>query len=76
VVRDDGTIILYSFLGGEQVNVSDADFLLRYANYTRFFTKHFVDAVKNMIKLFPKYLGFLPTKSKFYLAKAFYSKNY
>ncbi|KXN64915.1 NAD(P)-binding protein [Conidiobolus coronatus NRRL 28638] len=45
VVRDDGTIILYSLLGGEQVNVSGADLLLRHINYTGFLvTKHFADA--------------------------------
>ncbi|KXN67389.1 GroES-like protein [Conidiobolus coronatus NRRL 28638] len=35
-VRDDGTIILYSLLGGYQVNVSGADLLLRHVNYTGF----------------------------------------
>ncbi|KXN68852.1 NAD(P)-binding protein [Conidiobolus coronatus NRRL 28638] len=47
VVRDNGTIILYGFLGGFQVNVSGPDLLLRHVNYTGFgFAKYFRDMGK------------------------------
>ncbi|KXN71459.1 NAD(P)-binding protein [Conidiobolus coronatus NRRL 28638] len=48
VVRDDGTIILYGLLGGEKVNISSADLLLRHVNYTGFlFAKYFRDIGKD-----------------------------
>ncbi|KXN67402.1 NAD(P)-binding protein [Conidiobolus coronatus NRRL 28638] len=48
VVRDDGTIILYSCLGGEQINISGNDLILRHVNYTGFFfTKYFRDIGKD-----------------------------
>jgi NADPH:quinone reductase-like Zn-dependent oxidoreductase len=72
VVRDDGTIILYSFLGGEQVNVSGADLLLRHVNYTGFlFTKYFRDigkdkfdeVISKVFELFANEINPLPGKS-------------
>ncbi|KXN71461.1 NAD(P)-binding protein [Conidiobolus coronatus NRRL 28638] len=72
VVRDDGTIILYSFLGGEQVNVSGADLLLRHVNYTGFlFTKYFRDigkdnfdkVISKVFELFANEVKPLPGKS-------------
>ncbi|KXN64914.1 NAD(P)-binding protein, partial [Conidiobolus coronatus NRRL 28638] len=48
LVRDDGTIILYGFLGGEQVNVSSTDLLMRHINFTGFLvTKYFRDIGKD-----------------------------
>jgi NADPH:quinone reductase-like Zn-dependent oxidoreductase len=72
VVRDDGTIILYGLLGGEQVNVNAADLLLRHVNYTGFlFPKYFRDigkdkfdeAVSKVFELFANEVKPLPGKS-------------
>ncbi|KXN71462.1 NAD(P)-binding protein [Conidiobolus coronatus NRRL 28638] len=71
VVRDDGTVILYSILGGEQVNVSGADLLLRHISYTGFlFPKYFEDigrdkfyeTVSKVFDLFANEVKPLPSK--------------
>jgi NADPH:quinone reductase-like Zn-dependent oxidoreductase len=71
VVRDYGTIILYSCLGGQQINVSGIDLLLRHVNYTGFLlTRHFADggnekfyeAISNVFELFANKVKPLPGK--------------
>jgi NADPH:quinone reductase-like Zn-dependent oxidoreductase len=71
VVRNDGTVILYSILGGYQVNISGADLLLRHVNYTGFlFPKYFQDigrdkfyeTVSKVFDLFANKVKPLPSK--------------